>query len=88
MKLYNCVEGMGGSMIGVKPATLADLRKAAEVMGYVVVPQTEDDQHHELHQAARQLLRYNGVDRGRAVAAGERLAAATHAITDSQEADQ
>jgi hypothetical protein len=37
---------------------------------------------HELHQASRQLLRYNGIDRERAQAVGERLTAATHAVTD------
>lgn len=36
----------------------------------------------ELHQASRQLLRYNGIDKERAQAAGERLTAATHAVTD------
>lgn len=36
----------------------------------------------ELHRACRQLLRYNGIDRQRAKAAGERMTAACHAVTD------
>lgn len=36
----------------------------------------------EIHQRARQLMRYNGIDKDRADAAYDALKDATHAVTD------